>query len=221
MILSPSFFENRYEKLIRGLEWCPPVSQAKTRDTCHGALLGAREPSQGGTRPCLVPAREPSQDTRRVPWGLAWCPRAKPRWHEALHGARPRAKPRCHGALLGAREPSQDTRRVPCGLAWCPRAEPRHATRAMWRCLVPISRAKTHDACHLPSHGSYNDPRYGARGCARTRDPCHDACHGPRHDISRMPRRPCHGATTPVMTHSMVVRAVPRHMVHALSGFRP
>ena len=41
-----------------------------------------------------------------MPRGLAWCPRAKPRWHGALHGALPRAKPRCHGALLGAREPS-------------------------------------------------------------------------------------------------------------------
>uniref|UniRef100_F6HWQ5 Uncharacterized protein n=1 Tax=Vitis vinifera TaxID=29760 RepID=F6HWQ5_VITVI len=93
-------------KVARGLAWCPPASQAKTRDTCDGALLGACEPSQGGTGPCLVPAREPSQDTRRVPWGLAWCPRAKPRWHKALHGARPRAKP--------------SQAKVPRGLAWCP-----------------------------------------------------------------------------------------------------
>ena len=117
--------------------------------------------------------------------------------------------------------PPASQAKVPRGLAWCPRAKPRHATRAMWPCLVPTSRAKTHDACHLPCHDSYNDPRYGARGCARTRDPCHDACHGPRHDTSRVPRPPCHGATTPVMTHSMVVEAVPRHMVRALSGFRP
>ena len=41
-----------------------PASQAKTRDACHVALLGAHEPSQ---------------DTRRVPCGLAWCPRAEPR----------------------------------------------------------------------------------------------------------------------------------------------
>ena len=153
-----------------------------------------------------------------------------------MHGARPRAKPRHATRAIGpclvpasqakvarglAWCPPASQAKVPRGLAWCPRAKPRHATRAMWPCLVPTCRAKTHDACHLPCHDSYNDPRYGARGCARTRDPCHDACHGPRHDTSRVPRPPCHGATTPVMTHSMVVEAVPRHMVRALSGFRP
>ena len=137
-VVLQSWTENQ-AKVARDLAWCPPASQAKTRDTCDGALLGACEPSQGGTGPCLVPAREPSRDMWRVPRGLAWCPRAKPR----------------------------------------------HATRAMWPCLVPTSRAKTHDACHLPCHGSYNDPRYGARGCARTRDPCHDACHDPHAMVPR------------------------------------
>ena len=102
----------------RGLAWCPPVSQAKTRDACHGALLGAREPSQGGTRPCMVPAREPSQGAT----GPCLVPASQAKTRDA-----------CHVALLGAHEPSQDTRRVPCGLAWCPRAEPRHMTRATSR----------------------------------------------------------------------------------------
>ena len=134
-------------KVARGLAWCLPVSQAETCDACHGALLGAREPSQvgtrpcmvparepsqGGTRPCMVPAREPSQDTRHVPWGLAWCPRAKPRWHEALHGARPRAKPRHATRATGPCLVPASQAKVARGLTWCP----------------PVSQAKTHDACH-------------------------------------------------------------------------
>ena len=143
--------------------------------------------------------------------------------------------------LYGAQEPSLETGRmpplVPWGLAWCPRAEPRHVTRANIRalmratgpCLVPMSRAKTRDACHLPCHDNYNDPRHGARGCARTRAPCHDACHDlhamvPRPEAWHVPHATAR-ATTPIMTHSMVVEGVPRDvaraMVRAISGFWP
>ena len=93
--------------------------------------------------------------------GLAWCPRAKPRWHGALHGALPRAKPRCHEALLGASRAKPRWDEALHGAR--PWAKPRHATRAMGPCLVPASQAKvarglawcppvrqakTHDTCH-------------------------------------------------------------------------
>ena len=148
-----------------------PTSRAKTRDacqhpclyTCHGALPGAREPSQ---------------DTWCAPRGLAWSSRVEP-WH-ATRATAPamtratgpcmvptsRAKTRdafhcschdaCHGALHGAHEPSQDTGRMPRGLAWCPRAELRHETRATacamtcatGPCIVPASQPKTRYPCH-------------------------------------------------------------------------
>ena len=94
---------------------------------------------------------------------------------------------------------------------------------------VPTSRAKTRDVCHLLCHDNYNDPRHGARGCARTRAPCHDACHDlhamvPRPEAWHVPHATAR-ATTPIMTHSMVVEGVPRDvaraMVRAISGFWP
>ena len=191
-----------------GLAWCPRVEPR------HVTRANIRA-STRATGPCLVPASQ-----------------AK------THDAR-------HGALHGPHESSHDIRRVPPrlqwhvprGLAWCPLAEPRrgmHSTaRAMTRatgpCMVPTSRAKTQDACHLPCHDNYNDPRHGARGCARTRDPCHDSCHDldamVPHPEARHVSRATARATTLVMTHSMVVEGVPRHvaraMVRVVSSFRP
>ncbi|RVW13956.1 hypothetical protein CK203_117738, partial [Vitis vinifera] len=104
----------------------------KTRDACHGALLGAREPSQGGTRPCMVPP-EPSQGAT----GPCMVPAREPSQGATgpclVPASQAKTRDACHVALLGAHEPSQDTRRVPCGVAWCPSAEPRHMTRATSR----------------------------------------------------------------------------------------
>ncbi|KAL6310849.1 hypothetical protein AAG906_036992 [Vitis piasezkii] len=187
----------------------------------HEALHGARElPRCHG--PCLVPAScqgatglawcppASCQDTQRAT-GLAWCPRAA-KVARALHGAQPsqgatglawcpraakvarglawcppvsQAKTRntCHGPCLGAYEPSQDMR------------------RAMWPCLVPTSRAKTHDAATSRATTAYKDldmvprslghvthammratargtarlgyhPFHGGRGCAKTHGAC-------------------------------------------------
>ena len=195
----------------RALAWCPWAElRHVTRATTY-AMTRA-------TTPCMVPT-------------------GRAKRHHACHSP---CHDMCHDSLHGAHESSQDIWRlpppvpwhVPRPLAWFPRVELRHMTlatarammRAMTPYMVPSSQVKKCNACHYPCHDTYNDPQHGARGCARTRDPCHDECHDPHVMVPRHILHAIAHATTPAMTHSIVVEFVLRHMacamVRALFDFR-